>query len=265
MPAVPQIVLTECSPATVMDPTTLSQPTHRQNSSFERSQRKFSPEELPEKEEKQLVLLVTDAEIRVLAPVEVEELRQTFEGGLGTLKISSETSEMPCQEILSEQPILVVFQKERTAKDAYRRLHRLLVSMRPAAKPRMKFQHYTGKLERLVDALLTGSESGDRLLKLQSSNSSSASVEEQKPAKQNVCRSTYKRLDSLEETIRELENTLIEIGGHSTVDQLYSGSTASPDLGQASASETKKPPVPPKPTSFKRASIQVHTTKACCV
>uniref|UniRef100_A0AAY4D026 Actin interacting protein 3-like C-terminal domain-containing protein n=1 Tax=Denticeps clupeoides TaxID=299321 RepID=A0AAY4D026_9TELE len=75
---------------------------------------------------------------------------------------------------------------------------------------------------------------------------------------------TYQRLDSLEETIRELENTLQEIGAHPGMGPLLpltfsaespSGQThdTSANPGHA-AGEMKKPPVPPKPKSGNIAS-----------
>uniref|UniRef100_A0A3Q2NZJ2 SRC kinase signaling inhibitor 1 n=1 Tax=Fundulus heteroclitus TaxID=8078 RepID=A0A3Q2NZJ2_FUNHE len=67
--------------------------------------------------------------------------------------------------------------------------------------------------------------------------------------------SAYQRLDSLEETIRELENTIIEISGHPVTEELYTETAAINIPAQRTGmSETKRPPVPPKP-----ASIQVHS------
>uniref|UniRef100_A0A8C7XB93 SRC kinase signaling inhibitor 1 n=1 Tax=Oryzias sinensis TaxID=183150 RepID=A0A8C7XB93_9TELE len=65
--------------------------------------------------------------------------------------------------------------------------------------------------------------------------------------------STYKRLDSLEETIRELENTLIEISGYPEPNLLYVESTTDRVSSQTPdhpTADTKKPPVPPKPSSI---------------
>ncbi|KAJ7992388.1 hypothetical protein DPEC_G00278000 [Dallia pectoralis] len=91
--------------------------------------------------------------------------------------------------------------------------------------------------------------------------------------------STYKRLDSLEETIRELENTLLEISGHPNTEYLYAPELptdtllpGTPETAQSpatrtteillseapdpaetpagSAAKTQKPPVPPKPKTF---------------
>ncbi|XP_029582775.1 SRC kinase signaling inhibitor 1-like [Salmo trutta] len=74
---------------------------------------------------------------------------------------------------------------------------------------------------------------------------------------EDIRSSTYSRLDSLDETIRELENTLLELSGHPTTVHLSprtlptdTALSDGPDPAQTpgtSTSETKKPPVPPKP------------------
>ncbi|XP_041718840.2 SRC kinase signaling inhibitor 1-like [Coregonus clupeaformis] len=74
---------------------------------------------------------------------------------------------------------------------------------------------------------------------------------------QDIRSSTYRRLDSLEETIRELEHTLLELSGHPTTVHLSpptlptdTALSEAPDPAQTpgtSTPETKKPPVPPKP------------------
>eukprot|EP00063_Salmo_salar_P073728 XP_014048563.1 PREDICTED: SRC kinase signaling inhibitor 1-like isoform X3 [Salmo salar] len=74
---------------------------------------------------------------------------------------------------------------------------------------------------------------------------------------EDIRSSTYSRLDSLDETIRELENTLLELSGHPTTVHLFprtlptdTALSDGPDPAQmpgTSTSETKKPPVPPKP------------------
>ncbi|XP_055008695.1 SRC kinase signaling inhibitor 1 [Boleophthalmus pectinirostris] len=265
MSAVPQIVLTECSPIPIMDPVcnlaSHSKASEYQNSVFKQSSTNPGYEDFfkPEKEEKQLLVLLTDAEIRVVSSLDIEELKRTTRASLRTITISPKTTELYSQEILSEHLCLVVFQKEQTAKDAYRRLHNLLVSTTPIPKPRMKISTSPGQLENLVEGLKRGGETGERVIQLKCNKESTTSIENQKKPKQDVCQRTYKRLDSLEETIRELENTLIEIGGHSTVDQLYSDPTSVTNPGQTSScssSEPKKPPVPPKPSSLNRASIQ---------
>lgn len=65
----------------------------------------------------------------------------------------------------------------------------------------------------------------------------------------------------MEETIRELEKTLIEINIHPPAEQLYTDtpSKSSPvQMSDGQTSGTKRPPVPPKPSSLSPASIQVH-------
>ncbi|CAB1341737.1 unnamed protein product [Coregonus sp. 'balchen'] len=74
----------------------------------------------------------------------------------------------------------------------------------------------------------------------------------QNPCKrgQDIRSSTYRRLDNLEETIRELENTLLELSGHPTTLPTDTALSEAPDPAQmpgTSTTETKKPPVPPKP------------------
>ncbi|KAM9474022.1 SRC kinase signaling inhibitor 1 isoform 2-T2 [Salvelinus alpinus] len=74
---------------------------------------------------------------------------------------------------------------------------------------------------------------------------------------EDIRSSTYRRLDSLDETIRELENTLLELSGHPTTVHLSpptpptdTALSEAPDPAQTpgtTTSETKKPPVPPKP------------------
>uniref|UniRef100_A0A3B3Z871 Actin interacting protein 3-like C-terminal domain-containing protein n=1 Tax=Periophthalmus magnuspinnatus TaxID=409849 RepID=A0A3B3Z871_9GOBI len=196
--------------------------------------------------------------------LDVEEFKRTTRDGLCSITISPKTTEVSSQEILSEHLCVVVFQKEQTVKDAYKRLHSLLVSTRPVPKPRTKTSTCSGQLEILVEGLQRGSETGARVIHLKCNNDSITSTANQRKPTQDVCRMTYKRMDSLEETIRELENTLIEIEGQSTVDQLYTDPAGITNPSHSSSScssyEPKKPPVPPKPTSLNRASIQVHIT-----
>uniref|UniRef100_A0A3B4V0A2 SRC kinase signaling inhibitor 1 n=1 Tax=Seriola dumerili TaxID=41447 RepID=A0A3B4V0A2_SERDU len=89
-------------------------------------------------------------------------------------------------------------------------------------------------------------------LEYSGSDSSPDSLASRMRTTEDVRRSTYRRLDSLEETIRELENTLIEISGHPTAEQLYTETaikSAPAQVTGSPTSETKKPPVPPKPSS----------------
>uniref|UniRef100_A0A3P8NMC9 Actin interacting protein 3-like C-terminal domain-containing protein n=1 Tax=Astatotilapia calliptera TaxID=8154 RepID=A0A3P8NMC9_ASTCA len=97
------------------------------------------------------------------------------------------------------------------------------------------------------------------------SNGSTRSADTQRRMTEDVRRTTYKRLDSLEETIRELENTLIEISGHATREQLYSQTiiNSSPVPTTGSPTEAKKPPLPPKPSASSPSSIQVFAYTSC--
>lgn len=247
-----------------------------------------------------LVLLMTDLEVRVVSPVEAQELGRTKGEALQTLTIPPQTDGTP--EIhLTSRPLLVLFREKVTVREAYKQLHSLLGSSRPVPKPRAGSGHSNsspvgvkmylppGQRDTLAEALRRGIETGDRTLTLQTntgtettpeprqssvdtmeSNGSEGSEDSPARASQNprqrgedICSSTYRRLDSLEETIRELENTLIEISGHPSTEHLYSQKTSQNTPAQiqttgTTASDIKKPPVPPKPSSFSLASIQVY-------
>ncbi|CAK6972459.1 SRC kinase signaling inhibitor 1 [Scomber scombrus] len=296
---VPHIVLTECLP---VSPTASEEPvrdtanysadespsqdwTGRQ--SFGRApQKELRSQHCFEEEiefKKELALLLTELEVRVLSPLEAEELSKTMGGILQTLTISPHTQEVS-EVQLSDRPLLVCFREEKTVREAYRLLHSLLESSKPVLKPRIKSSFHLSQQSSLVKVLRRGIETGDRILTLQhdteikiipeaqqssvnttleSSGSTpsmdSLTEQSQRKKREDVRRNTYMRLNSLEETIRELENTLIEISGHPTSEQLYneSFSKSSPvQITGSPTSETQKPPVPPKPSSLSPASIQ---------
>lgn len=230
----------------------------------------------------EVALLLTELEVRVVSPVEAQELSRTLGQALPTMIISPHTNEVP-EVQLRGRPLLVLLREGKTVRDAYRLLHSLLESSKPVPKPRMKSPLRSGQQSSLVEALRRGMETGDRVLTLhhnaeikipevqqksanvKSSGSDlsmdSPSNRSQRKARADIRCSAYRRMDSLEETIRELENTLIEISGHPTAEQLYTETTAESTPVQVTGgptSETKKPPVPPKPSSFSPASIQVH-------
>ncbi|XP_069570799.1 uncharacterized protein [Brachyistius frenatus] len=305
--SVPHIVLTKCLPGS---PTTSKDPVrdlarleespsrdwsghhtaYRNLTSGERHSEGF--ERLPhwEQEFKQEVaLLLTELEMRVVSPLEAQELRRTAGEVLQTLIISPQTKEVS-EVQLSERPVLVLFREEKTVREAYKLLYSFLESSKPVPKPRLKSSHHPGLRGSLLEALRRGMETGDYMLTLEhtdevkmtpeaqqslvnrtpeSSGSTSCvdSLASQRRASQDVRRSTYRRLDSLEETIRELENTLIEIGGHPTAEELYTETTtmSTPVRTTGSpTSETKRPPVPPKPTSLSTASTQVQCFHLLC-
>ncbi|XP_034395188.1 SRC kinase signaling inhibitor 1 [Cyclopterus lumpus] len=226
---------------------------------------------------KEVALLLTELEVRVVSPVEAQELSSTLGQALQTLIISPHTNEVS-EVQLSGRPLLVLLREGKTVRDAYRLLHSLLESSKPVPKPRMKSSLHSCGRSSVVEALRRGIETGERVLTLhhdagikipegqQKFSGSDLSVDQRGPSNQSQSKtrdaircSAYRRMDSLEETIRELENTLIEIGGHPTAEQLYTETAArsSPARGTGGpTSETKKPPVPPKPPSFSPASIQ---------
>ncbi|MEQ2199590.1 hypothetical protein XENOCAPTIV_004148 [Xenoophorus captivus] len=142
---------------------------------------------------------------------------------------------------------------------------------RRVPKLRIKSSHHPTRQQSLMEALRRGIETGDGVLtfqhadevRIQHSNcDSKGGSSSQSRMTQEVRLSTYQRLDSLEETIRELENTLIEISSHPVTEKLYTETTTISIPAQrtgALMSESKRPPVPPKP-----ASIQVHCLLLLC-
>ncbi|KAM3863810.1 SRC kinase signaling inhibitor 1 [Diretmus argenteus] len=224
-----------------------------------------------------LVLVLTQLEVRVVSPTDAQDLCRTSGQILQTLTIPPQTEE-PSEVQLSDRPLLVIFREEVTVREAYRLLHSLLETSKPVPKSRGGSGISLcppGQQGSLVEALRRGVQTGDRTLTLgiemvpkaqrgsvdatpepSGSDGSGDSLGKlsQNPwtRRQDIRSSTYRRLDSLEETIRELEQTLMEIGGHPTTEQFYSEETKT----SPPASETKKPPVPPKPSCLSPASIQ---------
>ncbi|XP_067332071.1 SRC kinase signaling inhibitor 1 isoform X3 [Channa argus] len=293
---VPHIVLTECLSATLTgseDPVRdLAQDSVEESPSHDRIGRRMVykieisenlSESSPQREQehpcfkqemdlkKELALLLTELEVRVMSSNEAQLLSRTAGDALQTMTIFRETTELS-QAQLSDRPLLVHFEKTETVREAYRLLHSLLESSKPVPKPRTKSCPHMGQQGSLLEALRRGIESGDRIIRLQhhteaqnSNNStlvpsgSASCVISRARAREDVRHSTYRRLDSLDETIRELENTLIEISGHPTAEELYTEATIKSTPAQMSdspTSESKKPPVPPKPSSLGPASIQ---------
>lgn len=216
-----------------------------------------------------LALLLTDSEVRAVPLLEAQELCRTAGEALQTLTVSAQMEKFP--EIqLSRRPVVVQLQEEQTVGEAYGLLLSLLQPSGPVPKPRRGSCSGSGGQRRsLVEALRSGTETGERVLQLQSdaeasktsgaAKSSGSRDSGESPhwrkSGENVRGSAYKRLDSLEETIRELEKTLMEIGGHSTVEQLYSETPAPPLMTSRGPG---KPPVPPKPSSLSPVLVQVH-------
>ncbi|XP_008302518.1 SRC kinase signaling inhibitor 1 [Stegastes partitus] len=223
----------------------------------------------------EVALLLTELEVRVVSPLEAHELSRTAGEVLQILTISPQTEEVS-EVQLSERPVLVLFREEKTVRDAYKLLYSFLESPKPVPKPRLKSSHHSGQQSSLVEALRRGMETGESIVTLQHTTEISAtqqspvslthessgllgsvdSLTSRKRTGEDIRRNTFMRLDSLEETIRELENTLIEISGHPTTEQLYSETTANSTPVQSPTSVTKKPPVPPKPSTPSTAPIQ---------
>ncbi|XP_039978661.1 SRC kinase signaling inhibitor 1 [Xiphias gladius] len=226
-------------------------------------------------------LLLTEMEVRVVSSLEAQDLSKTTGKVLQTLTIFPQTKVIS-EDRLGDRPLLVLFREEKTVREAYRLLHSLLESSKPAPKARIKPCFHSGQLSSLLEALRRGIETGDRTLTLQHITKTKMIPEEQQSLvnstldscgsassldnlasrtrkTEDVRRNTYRRLDSLEETIRELENTLIEISGHPTAEQIYTEiaiKSGPAQMTRSPALETKKPPVPPKPSSLSPASIQ---------
>lgn len=213
------------------------------------------------KQDQEISLLLTDMEMRWVSPHKVQELKSI---DLKTLTISVQNKDLS-EAQLNERPVLIIFREGNTLKDTYRLLYSLLESSNPVPKPRLRSFHQHTQQQSLMEALRRGIETGDDVLtfqhaddvRIQQSNcDSKSSSSSQSRMTQEVRLSTYQRMDSLEETIRELENTLIEISSHPTRETLYTESATRSIPAQRTGSlmsETRRPPVPPKP-----ASIQVH-------
>ncbi|XP_026020211.1 SRC kinase signaling inhibitor 1 isoform X6 [Astatotilapia calliptera] len=296
MSPVPHIVLTDCCPASLTnseDPVRdlgndLVEGTQSQDwtghhsvgkTIISRGKHSGGFESPPQREQcsdsefkQEVALLVTDLGMRVVSPLEAQELSETKGDVLHTLIISPQTKELS-ETQLSHRPLLVLFRVQKTVKEAYELLYSLVASFE------LKFSHAPDQQMPLAEALRSGIETGASMLTFHhkpeirlmpelssvsstlNSNGSTRSADTQRRMTEDVRRTTYKRLDSLEETIRELENTLIEISGHATREQLYSQTiiNSSPVPTTGSPTEAKKPPLPPKPSASSPSSIQGGT------
>ncbi|XP_042074540.1 SRC kinase signaling inhibitor 1 isoform X1 [Haplochromis burtoni] len=298
MSPVPHIVLTDCCPASLTnseDPVRdlgndLVEGTQSQDwtghhsvgkTIISRGKHSGGFESPPQREQcsdsefkQEVALLVTDLDMRVVSPLEAQELSETKGDVLHSLIISPQTKELS-ETQLSHRPLLVLFRVQKTVKEAYELLYSLVASFE------LKFSHAPDQQMSLAEALRSGIETGASMLTFHhkpeirlmpeiqlssvsstlNSNGSTRSADTQRRMTEDVRRTTYKRLDSLEETIRELENTLIEISGHATREQLYSQTiiNSSPVPTTGSPTEAKKPPLPPKPSALSPSSIQGGT------
>ncbi|XP_051741397.1 SRC kinase signaling inhibitor 1 isoform X14 [Ctenopharyngodon idella] len=88
--------------------------------------------------------------------------------------------------------------------------------------------------------------------------------------KEDICHSTYRRLDSLEETIRELELSLMEFSTDPHTGNIFptsfqtqrSGSTQHTDQNPGDRGETNRPIVPPKPSCISTSTAKTSGGKA---
>lgn len=310
MSPVPHIVLTECLPASSTGSEVLLKDLANESIEDRPSQDRtscrivhqthmskhrdsFGSSSKPEQEchffkrdmglKQELALLLTELEVRVMSSFEAQKLSKTAGDALQTLTILQGTKKVS-EVQLSTRPLLVLFEKTKTASEAYRLLHSLVESSRPVPKSRGKSSLYMGQHSSLLEALKRGIETGDGILPLQhstdveqnsvkstlessGSDTSVVSPSSQTRMTEGIRHSTYRRLDSLEETIRELENTLIEISGGPIAEQPYTKTVVKSTPAQMTVcpvSEAKKPPVPPKPSSLSPALIQVHCLCLLC-
>lgn len=219
--------------------------------------------------EGKLALLLTDFEVRAIPLLEAQELCRTAGEALQTLTVSVQTEKIP-QIQLSRRPLVIQLQEEQTVREAYKLLLSLLEPSAPVPKPRRGSCSGSGGQRRsLVEALCIGVETGERILTLQGNAEASKVIsfdsEEShcwRKSGEKLRGSAYMRLDSLEETIRELEKTLIEIGGHSSVEQLdIEPDTRSPAPPPMATREPRKPPVPPKPSCLSTVLFQVDANR----
>ncbi|XP_034045612.1 SRC kinase signaling inhibitor 1 isoform X3 [Thalassophryne amazonica] len=228
----------------------------------------------------ELAVVLTELEVRVISPAEAKQLHRGSGDVLQTLTIPLET-EKPFEVHLGDLPLLVFFREEKTIREAYRMLHSLLELSKVVGKPRTRSSQQSNQLCFVIEALKRGIETGEQILipqqnpefKIMSEAeqlSRSAEIlanNGQRETSGDVRGSTCRRLDSLEETILELENTLIEIGGHPTTDQHHFEGTYKNTLVLKTGSpilETRRPPVPPKPSPLIHATIQVLCLRLLC-
>lgn len=290
----PHIVLTECLPTSSEDPVRgLTSDAVKPRPQLDRggqnivcqpqvSALDISPSQLGSKRpvgsEGKLALLLTDLEVRAIPLLEAQELCRTSGEALHTLTVSGLTEKIP-QIQLSRRPLVIQLQEEQTVREAYKLLLSLLEPSTPVPKPRRgSCSGSGGQRSSLVEALRSGAETGERILKLKSNTEAlkmsslaidrrSHDSEESQRRRQSggkVGGSAYKRLDSLEETIRELEQTLMEIGGHSSVEQLYiETDTRSPAPPPTATKGPWKPPVAPKPSCPSTVLVQVDANRRC--
>ncbi|XP_056609904.1 SRC kinase signaling inhibitor 1 isoform X1 [Triplophysa dalaica] len=82
--------------------------------------------------------------------------------------------------------------------------------------------------------------------------------------KEDICHSTYRRLDSLEETIRELELSLMEFSTDPNTGDIIptAAQTQGSPENSGEGGEINRPPVPPKPSHIRTPTVKTGGGKA---
>ncbi|XP_048847714.1 SRC kinase signaling inhibitor 1 isoform X8 [Brienomyrus brachyistius] len=262
-------------------------PQHQSPKDGRRLRRQDSLETI-EKEE--LALVVTDRQLKVSPRNEAQELIRKNKQPLRIMSIPTHKPGGPCEiyylrdnpsgPFLSSAPLFVLFKEPLEVKEAYRCLEALLDEEGEAetvgsesVSSGSKIKLPRKQLAILRKATRQGAETRCRTLSLcpdietqvggtcknveRTSDRLAAPVESQPKATllhgsqaEDIRSSTYRRLDSLEETIRQLETTLQEIGAHPACSFLEQGTDeiATVAFETSHSPDKKKPPIPPKPT-----------------
>ncbi|XP_072561404.1 SRC kinase signaling inhibitor 1 isoform X5 [Paramormyrops kingsleyae] len=240
-------------------------------------------------EKEELALILTDRQLKVSPRNEAQELIRKYNQPLRIMSIPTHKPGGPCEiyylrdnpsgPILSSAPLFVLFKEPLEVKEAYRCLEALLdeegeaetVGSQSVSSGKIRLSRK--QLATLRRATRQGAETRCRMLSLcpdtetqvggtyknieRTSDRLAAPVESQPKATllhgsqaEDIRSSTYRRLDSLEETIRQLETTLQEIGAHPACSFLEQGTDeiATVAFEASHSPDKKKPPIPPKPT-----------------
>ena len=233
----------------------------------------YHSEEIAEHQEpwEGLGLLVTDREVRVLSKPEAQTIIRERGDEVQTMTLPVQTTDESgsIHDIpdLSRTPLVLLFREPVRISEAYCLLLALLETDREAdpAGPRASEPQSSSRarlphrdLGPLKEVVKLGVRTGQRTLEVPLA-AGTESVEADLPEPgvsepsqaqagqfrrsqgEDIRSSTYRRLGSLEETIRELETALQEFGVHPSTPIGTPVSTTTP------SSNKTRPPVPPKP------------------
>ncbi|XP_067238428.1 SRC kinase signaling inhibitor 1 isoform X12 [Chanodichthys erythropterus] len=164
----------------------------------------------------------------------------------------------PVQDVTQPCPTLT---RERAIKQPLRREPRVQESLEAATETKDK---RTSKLDTTLSVL---QQNGP----VETSQVGLIRTQGVGGEKEDICHSTYRRLDSLEETIRELELSLIEFSTDPHTGNIFpasaqtqssstqrSGSTRHTDQNPGDRGETNRPVVPPKPSCISTSTAKVQ-------